>query len=506
MMKKPNIVYVFPDQYRIHAMGFWRKPEYRDALRGVSDPVHTPNLDKFADESIVLTQAVSTCPLCSPYRGMLFSGRYPEQNGVKHNCNNMRTDSLREDITCLTDVLADEGYNVGYIGKWHLDMPVPNCDAKGNYMVENGTHFPDGSKLGDVDLTDSANLYHCCWKAVTPESRRHRIDYWHNYGVNDWRQTTQYRDTDNKRYTVNKWAAAADGDLAVSYIHNDQGQRNEDNPFFLCVGINPPHNPYTEKEHTDMEMFDKYYSEERVPDIWHLLNRPNVPENAEAINFVRYYFSSVTGIDRQFGRIIEALESKGELENTIVVFSSDHGEMMGGHNLGAKNLPHEESYLIPFILRYPRAVSHRLEDLKMAGPDVMPTLLGLAGLKESIPMDLDGTDYSEIFIKGEEAKIEKPKSSLYIYDYPECQRKGVRTDRYTFVIERDEQGNMNKSYIFDNEADPYQMNNLDFEDLSHETLEFLKKELGYWLQKAGDQWYQDRVFEDFINYESVEIS
>lgn len=101
-MKKPNIIYVFPDQYRQQAMSFWQKAEYKDALRGVSDPVHTPNIDKFAQESLVMTQAISTCPLCSPYRGMLLSGRFPEHNGVKSNCNNLRTSSLKEDITCWT--------------------------------------------------------------------------------------------------------------------------------------------------------------------------------------------------------------------------------------------------------------------------------------------------------------------------------------------------------------------------------------------------------------------
>ena len=83
----PNVIYVFPDQMRNHAMGFWREARFRDAVNFEGDPVHTPNLDRFAKESVVLTSAMSNCPLSSPHRGILLTGMYPEHSGVPLNSN-----------------------------------------------------------------------------------------------------------------------------------------------------------------------------------------------------------------------------------------------------------------------------------------------------------------------------------------------------------------------------------------------------------------------------------
>lgn len=123
----PNVIYVFPDQMRNHAMGFWREAGFRDAVNFEGDPVHTPNLDRFAKESVVLTSAMSNCPLSSPHRGILLTGMYPEHSGVPLNCNaNRPISSLRKDATCISDVFSQAGYNCAYIGKLHVDCPTPN--------------------------------------------------------------------------------------------------------------------------------------------------------------------------------------------------------------------------------------------------------------------------------------------------------------------------------------------------------------------------------------------
>lgn len=172
----PNVVFIMPDQFRRQAMGFWSREKYRGAINGTSDPVHTPNLDRFADESIVFSQAISTQPVCSPFRAMLMSGRFPEQNGVKVNCKAGRDSSLREDIECFTDVLAKAGYSLGYIGKLHLDKPLPHFDKEGNYVGEGGGYFVDGSPESSTD----------CWDMYTPPGpKRHGIDYWYSYGTFD---------------------------------------------------------------------------------------------------------------------------------------------------------------------------------------------------------------------------------------------------------------------------------------------------------------------------------
>ena len=123
----PNVIYIFPDQMRNHAMGFWREAGFREAVNFEGDPVHTPNLNRFAKESVVLTSAMSNCPLSSPHRGILLTGMYPEHSGVPLNCNaNRPISSLREDATCISDVFSQAGYNCAYIGKLHVDCPTPN--------------------------------------------------------------------------------------------------------------------------------------------------------------------------------------------------------------------------------------------------------------------------------------------------------------------------------------------------------------------------------------------
>lgn len=121
----PNVIYIFPDQMRNHAMGFWKEAGFRDAVNFEGDPVHTPNLDRFAKESVVLTSAMSNCPLSSPHRGILLTGMYPEHSGVPLNCNaNRPISSLREDATCISDVFSQAGYNCAYIGKLHVDLSL----------------------------------------------------------------------------------------------------------------------------------------------------------------------------------------------------------------------------------------------------------------------------------------------------------------------------------------------------------------------------------------------
>lgn len=116
---RPNVIIIFPDQFRQYSLGFWSQEENRKYLQGNPDPVSTPALDKLANQGIVFSRSVSNYPLCSPYRGMLLSGMYPDKNGLTTNCRSDRDVGLRKDIDCITDIYAREGYNVSYFGKCH---------------------------------------------------------------------------------------------------------------------------------------------------------------------------------------------------------------------------------------------------------------------------------------------------------------------------------------------------------------------------------------------------
>ena len=124
-IEHPNIIYVFPDQYRNQAMEFWGQEGFREKVNFKADPVHTPNLNAFARESVVLTSTQSNCPLSSPHRGSLLTGMYPNKSGIPLNCNSNRPiSSLREDAECIGDVFQSAGYDCAYFGKLHADFPL----------------------------------------------------------------------------------------------------------------------------------------------------------------------------------------------------------------------------------------------------------------------------------------------------------------------------------------------------------------------------------------------
>ena len=125
-MKHPNLIFVFPDQMRGQAMGFLGE-----------EPVRTPTLDRFATQGLVLDNVSATYPVCSPYRAMLMSGKYPFANRVVANCTSGTAPygvELQEQDRCWSDILSDRGYSLGYIGKWHLDSPrEPYVDTSNNH-------------------------------------------------------------------------------------------------------------------------------------------------------------------------------------------------------------------------------------------------------------------------------------------------------------------------------------------------------------------------------------
>ena len=123
--QQPNVIYVFPDQFRNQAMEFWGQEGFREKVNFRNDPVHTPRLNDFARESLVLTSAMSNCPLSSPHRGSLLTGMYPNKSGIPLNCNSNRPiSSLREDVDCVSDVFSNAGYDCAYFGKLHADFPA----------------------------------------------------------------------------------------------------------------------------------------------------------------------------------------------------------------------------------------------------------------------------------------------------------------------------------------------------------------------------------------------
>lgn len=467
--KGPNILYVFADQWRRQAVGF-----------AGEDPVLTPHIDRFAQESLVFRNALSSTPLCSPHRAALMTGRYPLSTGVYTNCKLGADLMLRPEEIGIGDVLKEAGYQTGYIGKWHLDLPEQNVSDE----PESGARH---------------------WDAYTPPGpKRHGFDFWYSYGAYDHHLEPHYwRDTP-EMIQVSQWSCEHETDVAIDYMR----RLDRDRPFALFLSWNPPHSPFE----LVPDKYKEIYRDREVP------FRPNVRydtlqahtgEPFEAgrdklEQYMRDYYAAVTGIDEQFGRLLAALEELGLERDTIVVLSSDHGELMGAHGLMAKHSWHEESIGIPCVIRWPDRMAPGTTDVLFNSPDIMPTLLGLAGI--AIPDTVEGTDVSGSLLGTEGnrpssaflAAVPGRKDVLEQFaraglDNKQYGWRGVRTERYTYVVNRGySPGEGTERLLYDNDADPYQLNPERLSSAAESPVAArLEEELRKYLQSTQDPFVLD---------------
>ncbi|MCY1719364.1 sulfatase [Prolixibacteraceae bacterium Z1-6] len=452
---KPNLLFIFADQYRKASLGFLNE-----------DPVQTPNIDNLAENGVFFSRAVSNHPLCSPYRGMLFTGKYPLANGVIANCNSGRTaygNYLKKDEVCFSDVLAENGYSAGYVGKWHLDGPEPTLPGE---TVE--------------------------WDTWCPPENRHGFSFWHAYGTHGRHNNPYYWTThaaEGEKLVVNKWSPEHEADVIIDYLKNTEHQRINEKPFALFWSINPPHTPFG-------EVPEKYKQQFAGKDYKQLLNRDNVKFTTNndlqrgdkgvetKIDQAPDYFACVNGVDDQIGRVISALKEQGLYENTIIVFTADHGEMLGSQGLMHKNVWFKEAYYIPLIVHFPKTVKSKTEDIMISVPDYMPTMLGLMGLGNQIPAKVEGVDYSNVFFN---KAVIRPDKQLYFGSEPSNSSSGARGFRnaqYTFAVVK---ANGQKYYYLYNDInDPFQMVNIwgNNKDLD----EKMEQELNELLFGMNDPW------------------
>ena len=422
--EKPNVIFVFADQWRAEALGY-----------AGNSQVKTPALDKFASEAVVFTNAVSTFPVCTPYRASLMTGQYPLTHQVIYNDK-----PLKSEASCIAEVYKEAGYHTAYIGKWHID---------GNER-----------------------------DAFIPKERRQGFDYWkvlectHDYN-NSW-----YWDHDDQKRRWDGYDAIAQTNDAIEYLKQHDG----DVPFILFLSWGPPHGPY----HTAPEIYRELYAD---PGKIALL--PNVPADMEepAKETIAGYYAHIAALDDCFDALMNTVKEQGLDKNTIIVFTSDHGDMLYSHGKQKKQKPWDESVNVPLIIQAPGNQDHagRIIEMPIGTPDLMPTLLGLSGIP--VPESVEGDDYTPI-IYGREEPGDAAK--LIMCPVPFGQGKyanggreyrGLKGVRYTYV--EDLEGPW---LLYDNKVDPYQMNNLVNDEKFQNIQGQLAKELWAELDKRGDQF------------------
>ena len=432
------------------------------------DPVLTPNLDRFAGRSLVLPQAASNYPVCSPYRAMLMTGPICRERRPGRPCNSRTApygNELQVSDRCWSDVLKDKGYSLGYIGKWHLDAP----------------------RRPFVKSYNNSEKF--AWNEWCSPDRRHGFDFWYAYGTFDHHNSPEYWSTNMKRHErvkARQWGPEHEADLAIRYIRNEGGAyRKAGRPFALVVSMNPPHTPYNQVPQKYVDRYEgKTYGD--------LLNRPNVDLSSDtravkvAKSQIKNYFAMVTGVDEQFGRIVEALDEQGLAKDTIVVFTADHGNCIGSHNWATKNVHWEESMRVPFLIRWPGRIKPRHDGLRISTPDIYPTLMDLMGFRADVPAAVAGVSHAALMLTG---RGPRPASQPYMWvppGKPALGRRGVRTARYTLVITKAD-GTGDQTVLHDNVADPYQLKNI-AADRPDVVRKLTEAELIPWLKRTRDPW------------------
>ena len=264
-------------------------------------------------------------------------------------------------------------------------------------------------------------------------------------------------------------------------------RRHTGEPWMLTLSWNPPHSPFRDAPPDLMAKYDAADLQLR-PNASETVARPVVGRRGfDVRKNLAGYNAHIEAIDREMGRILRMLDETGQADNTIVVYTSDHGEMMGSHNRTGKRLPHEESCRVPFIVRYPGVTpADEASDEILSTIDLYPTLCGLAGFGP--PPECRGLDLSAGLRGGDHQgpehaflmHIEK-QHATGARNHPAPIFRGLRTKRYTYAV-----GETGGWCLYDDQEDPYQRRNLVADPKHRKLMSDFDGEIIDDLRKAGD--------------------
>jgi len=431
---RPNVLVVLTDQHRATALGCAGNPD-----------VASPTLDRLAAEGTRFERAYANAPVCTPSRACLLTGQYPLTHGVIANDLPLPTD-----VPSVAGAFREAGYRTGYVGKWHLDG------------VPRDGFTPPGPRRQGFD------------------------DFWAAYNCAHDYTDARYFGDDDEPIHVDGYEPVTQTDLAIEFVEAD-----DDRPFFLVLSWGPPHAPY-----------DRVPEEYRARyDPGALTLRPNaepIPPETSGIaagldprETLANYYAHVTALDDQLRRLLEHVENAGMTEETIVAYTSDHGDMLWSQGRFKKEQPWEEAANVPFVVRYPGVVpAGATEPAPFGTVDVAPSLLGLAGVDP--PAAMEGEDYSAR-MRGEDAPARESVFLAQVVRNSQARAqhlppwRAVRTRRYTYARLRDGTGWL----LYDAETDPYQLHNRVLDDEYAAERAHLDGLLDDWLEATDDPFVSE---------------
>lgn len=465
MSKTPNILMIYADQMRYDCASFSGNPD-----------VKTPHLDRLAMEGVCFDEAFTSYPLCTPFRASMLTGKYAHQAGLYSNHFPINTDQ-----PSLAPILNDQGYKSGYIGKWHLfggpkpGFVPPGPDRMGfDHFVgyNRGHHYMDAIYYRDTDQP-----YRC---------KRYEPDFQTDH-------TIEFMES-----------ARAKGDPFLAYVcfgpphfpmDMPEHWRNMYDPDRITLPKGTP-NPELQKRRTqertalDFDGDDRFGERSKVDKIEG--QDPEIETETQIRKFVAEYYGMISNVDYNVGRMLNWLDAQGLAENTIVVFFSDHGDMLGQHGsyCGIKRQAYRASAQVPLLIRYPGrfAAGKRVSSLVDVAVDTMPTLLETCGAE--VPEGVQGTSYLSL-LEGEE---DTPTRDHVQFELMKAEfggrserhvkpERGIRTKDWLYVRKQDR-----PLYLFDQNADPDEVLNLVNDPAYAEIQADLDARVIANMEETGDAW------------------
>lgn len=447
--RRPNVVFILTDDQRADCLGSHEKPYLG---------IKTPHLDRLASEGARFRNAFCTTSLCSPSRASMLSGLYAHTHKVINNFTDYPAD-----LPSYPRQLREAGYETAYIGKFHMDEQSDEKRPGFDYWI---------SHKGQAKYTDNV------------------------FNVNGQR-------VERKEYYTHVVT-----EYATQYI-----RQKHDKPFCMILGHKAPHGPFVPEEkyaHTYGNVDIRYpesafdlagkpkWIEERL-DTWHGIYGPlygfrekfpnRTPEDVKTFaQFVRSYVGTINSVDDSVGEVYRALQETGQLDNTIIIFTTDNPFLLGEHGMIDKRTMHEESIRIPLLVRYPAAIkAGTVIDEMVLSVDLAPSIVDLCGAPAM--KNIHGQSVVPL-LSGQATNWRK--SFLYEYNYEKQfpytpNVRGVRTPSWKYVHYPHGDGgpDRHKAELYNLEADPQERKNLIDDPAAAGVLALLKVELNRLMQQTG---------------------
>jgi len=398
MSNRPNILWYCTDQQRF------------DTIAALGNAhINTPNLDRFVAEAAVFTHAFCQSPICSPSRASFLTGMYPSAVGVNGN-GFLRFPRHFED-RLITKALGDAGYDCGLIGKLHLASAFLRREERVNDGYDTFQYSHDhkgGNERGNeyVEWIKAQGIDH---NTVLQARGIASLDDYRNshehIGFGGFMEPTAEADNVPPRLHQTYWCT----EKAIEFIRRN---RECDKPWLLSVNPFDPHPPFD----APYEYYRRY-DPESLPgahfaegDLEHqrrleaanidFQNRARHPDDLRHKHLQASYYAMIEFLDREFGRLLTFLDESGLRENTIIIFMSDHGEMLGDHGLVLKGCRFYEGLMrVPLMISWLGRVQPRIHDELVELVDIAPTLYELAGM--DVPLWVQGRSLASRICGGE---------------------------------------------------------------------------------------------------------